>query len=121
MLRGFVGRAKSGDLVRLGRFGPQVEGPEAARERTLADARLIVTEGHRAFGHRFPVNQAQDWNQLPLTELSWPDAAYWWDIDIRTDARIGDVKWTWELGRSEERRVGKECVSTWRSRGSPVY
>src|SRR3546814_11377985 len=80
MLRGFVGRAKSRDLVRLERFGPQVEVPDAARERTLADARLIVTEGHRAFGHRFPVNQAQAWNQLPLTALSWPAAAYWWDL-----------------------------------------
>src|SRR3546814_13143243 len=26
-----------------------------------------------------------------------------------------------ELGRSEERRVGKECVSTWRSRWSPQH
>src|SRR3546814_20870803 len=98
MLRGFVGRAKSRDLVRLERFGPQVEVPDAARERTLADARLIVPEGHRAFGHRFPVNQAQDWNQLPLTELHWPDAAYRWDTHIRTDDRVGAAQCTWERG-----------------------
>src|SRR3546814_15762474 len=27
----------------------------------------------------------------------------------------------WEVGRSEERRVGKECVSTCRSRWSPYH
>src|SRR3546814_5315417 len=31
------------------------------------------------------------------------------------------AKWLNEYGRSEERRVGKECVSTCRSRWSPVH
>src|SRR3546814_20254481 len=29
--------------------------------------------------------------------------------------------WDYDLGRSEERRVGKECVSTCRSRWSPYH
>src|SRR3546814_17101776 len=32
---------------------------------------------------------------------------------------IADAKDVADAGRSEERRVGKECVSTWRSRWSP--
>ena len=59
-------------------------------------------EGHRAFGHRFPVEQPLDWTALPGTDLSWPTADYWWDIDIRTERRLGDVKWTWELGRHRD-------------------
>src|SRR3546814_13498128 len=33
------------------------------------------------------------------------------------------LEWTaaWPLGRSEERRVGKECVSTCRSRWAPYH
>src|SRR3546814_16470633 len=37
-----------------------------------------------------------------------------WQLDPRTDA----LRWH---GRSEERRVGKECVSTCRSRWSPYH
>src|SRR3546814_9110384 len=36
-----------------------------------------------------------------------------------TDTRIARIKDT--VGRSEERRVGKECVSTCRSRWSPYH
>src|SRR3546814_16937087 len=36
------------------------------------------------------------------------------------EARIGQAYWS-ALARSEERRVGKECVSTCRSRWSPYH
>src|SRR3546814_13120326 len=48
--------------------------------------------------------------------------------------RLGERVWVWNgqwrrpmgtaaeyIVRSEERRVGQECVSTWRSRGSPCH
>src|SRR3546814_19409136 len=38
-------------------------------------------------------------------------------VDRAREAAKGDSK----IGRSEERRVGKECVSTCRSRGSPYH
>src|SRR3546814_2946301 len=41
-----------------------------------------------------------------------------------TVAHRPDRHWTWQIGdgaRSEERRVGKECVSTCRSRWSPYH
>src|SRR3546814_16509207 len=35
-------------------------------------------------------------------------------------AHVRDM-WDWNMERSEERRVGKECVSTCRSRWSPYH
>src|SRR3546814_12359733 len=44
------------------------------------------------------------------------------DIDLfHARADIDDAVGELGLGRSEERRVGKECVSTCRSRWSPYY
>src|SRR3546814_12189436 len=43
----------------------------------------------------------------------YPDS----DAEVR---RLADELWG-DLDRSEERRVGKECVSTCRSRGSPDH
>src|SRR3546814_18897933 len=34
---------------------------------------------------------------------------------------VGEDSWDVRFERSEERRVGKECVSTCRSRGSPYH
>src|SRR3546814_15672160 len=39
---------------------------------------------------------------------------------LSEEGRLGGVDWVFN-GRSEERRVGKECVSTCRSRGSPDH
>src|SRR3546814_18507423 len=41
----------------------------------------------------------------------------WWEWDGRLTSML--ILFFLYLGRSEERRVGKECVSTCRSRGSP--
>src|SRR3546814_14521923 len=41
-------------------------------------------------------------------------------VDVRLDHRVGNDSDA-EAGRSEERRVGKECVSTCRSRWSPDH
>src|SRR3546814_13074109 len=40
---------------------------------------------------------------------------------IGSDARFGDTRRRYFPERSEERRVGKECVSTCRSRWSPYH
>src|SRR3546814_7607212 len=51
---------------------------------------------------------------LPIYTLAYfaPDNAY------LSDGTLGQIKWA---VRSEERRVGKECVSTCRSRWSPYH
>src|SRR3546814_21165716 len=42
-------------------------------------------------------------------------------IDRAMLSEGGAVVFAGAVGRSEERRVGKECVSTWRSRWSPDH
>src|SRR3546814_13434526 len=48
-----------------------------------------------------------------------------WDYDTAPEPRLNGRTLWWPrgrvLGRSEERRVGKECVSTCRSRWSPYH
>src|SRR3546814_14555660 len=46
------------------------------------------------------------------------DAKIWWALHITPS---GGVKFVALEGRSEERRVGKECVSTCRTRWSPYH
>src|SRR3546814_4856819 len=59
-----------------------------------------------AAGHRVQPRQPQ----LPARKIGPPRPP--------TDCRGGRRPWP---GRSAERRVGKECVSTCRSRGSPYH
>jgi len=73
----------------------------AAAQLCLSDARAIVSEGLLAFGRRFPVASPHDWVTEPESGRAWPQAS-WWTIDIRTNRRLGDVKWTWELGRHRD-------------------
>lgn len=75
-------------------------------ERCLEDAQRIVDEGHRVFGHRVPIRGAADWDAVDgsrshPTGSRWPQS-YWWQVDIRSDQRLGDVKWAWELGRHRD-------------------
>src|SRR3546814_15370345 len=55
------------------------------------------------------------WRSLDLRKTGWEDAAETGAASSRAVKR-----WVWQR-RSEERRVGKECVSQFRSRWSPYY
>jgi hypothetical protein len=101
-LRLLAKTARPSPLTVIEEFRPARAVPPAAAARTLEDARLIVEDGHRAFGLRVPVTEPDDWNKLGDTGRRWPGGRYWWQIDIRTDRRIGDVKWTWEIGRHRD-------------------
>src|SRR3546814_14979697 len=47
---------------------------------------------------------------------------YWVNARLGLDLADYDALWRWSIDdRSEERRVGKECVSTCRSRWSPNH
>lgn len=83
-------------------LGHHVPDSAAARERCLDDARLIVEEGTRVFGRRVPTGSSASWAMDPLTERCWPEETPWWQIDIRTDQRLSDVKFTWESARHRD-------------------
>ena len=101
-LRTLAQTARPERLQVLPAFRPAGPLPPSAVDRCLKDAQRIVEEGHRAFGIRVPVSCPADWNSLGGTDERWPDEPFWWQIDIRTDKRLGDVKWTWELGRHRD-------------------
>ncbi|MFD6754209.1 heparinase II/III domain-containing protein [Micromonospora gifhornensis] len=76
-------------------------GPEA-RQRCLDDARRVRQEGLRVFGQRAATGVTADWSTDPLTGRSWPAHEPWWRIDIRSEARLSDVKYSWEAGRHRD-------------------
>jgi hypothetical protein len=95
-------RARPVALRHVPAFRPSAPVPQAVRDRCLEDARLIIHEGHRAFGLRVPITAAMDWASIIDGPGHWPLDRPWWDIDIRTDDRAGDVKWSWEVGRCRD-------------------
>lgn len=83
-------------------LGHHTPASDVARERCLADARLVVDEGTRVFGTRAATGASVSWAMDPLTQRCWPEDTPWWQIDIRTDARLSDVKWVWEAARHRD-------------------
>lgn len=83
-------------------FGDSIPGSATARERCLEDARLIIDEGTRIFGTRAATGSTVSWAMDPLTQRCWPEETPWWQIDIRTESRLSDVKWVWEAARHRD-------------------
>lgn len=66
--------------------------------RALTAAHRIC-EGHAAvFGEPIALPREPDWHATLDGDGRWP-LIPWWQIDLRSEARIADVKWTWELAR----------------------
>lgn len=101
-LRSVARLARPVDLEVLKVFRPELPLPDAVAKRCLIDAALIVQEGHRAFGTRTGIHCAGDWNLVATNDVAWPQDSFWWQIDIRGQDRLGDVKWTWEIGRHRD-------------------
>lgn len=72
--------------------------PNAVRDGTLAAADRIATGTIDLFGRELRLGETPEWHAVIHTEGMWP-VVNWWKIDLRSDERIGDVKWAWELGR----------------------
>ncbi|WP_239396737.1 heparinase II/III family protein [Frankia sp. CiP3] len=66
--------------------------------RVAAETQGLVEGVASLFGRRVSLGERTDWHAAIEGFGRWPPSA-WWQIDIRSDARIADVKWTWELGR----------------------
>lgn len=75
---------------------------QEARTRCLDDAEQIVKVGVRVFGRRVKTGIHGPWSLDPLTGQTWPERDPWWKIDIRSEARMSDVKHVWEAGRHRD-------------------
>src|SRR3546814_17470421 len=97
-----------------GRWAPDVSWIELRLSEAGAPANQGGISPHRAAGgHQSPLCARKDRRNRELLELQPP---VW-------RAFPGDHadQYVWTGRRSEERRVGKECVSTCRSRWSPSH
>jgi len=65
--------------------------PDRAGLSAIPTARVF----HRAFD---PDALSGDWHQVIDGPGSWP-VRPWWEIDIRSPERLGDIKWCWEANR----------------------
>jgi Heparinase II/III-like protein/Heparinase II/III N-terminus len=74
----------------------------AASGRTLEDAKLILADGLRVFGRRVPTGISEPWSCDPESGRQWPASTPWWQIDIRSEHRLGDVKYVWEAARHRD-------------------
>ncbi|MEX5634514.1 heparinase II/III domain-containing protein [Parafrankia sp. FMc2] len=74
--------------------GPVAVSSAAGATYAADEAKGLV----RLFGRRVDLGPRTDWHAILDQPGRWP-ATHWWRVDIRTEARPGDVKWAWELGR----------------------
>src|SRR3546814_15689376 len=56
-----------------------------------------------------------------FTIIAWRDLFATWQDEVRHKCEAGQAVSSEMKERSEERRVGKECVSTFRSRWAPYH
>lgn len=78
------------------------------RDRLPAARGRLVAEAERICRHEFsflgsPVNTFDgdiDWHNEMAGHGRWP-LRHWSEIDVRSEARLGDVKLTWELNRTQ--------------------
>src|SRR3546814_18174530 len=93
--------------------GRQFDIVELVRSRVVAQLELDIVE-HEEFGFRADIGGIADAGRLQIGFGA-----------LCGRARIAGVKfagrWLDDVARSEEGRVGKECVSTCRSRWSPYH
>ncbi|MEU4398938.1 heparinase II/III domain-containing protein [Micromonospora orduensis] len=75
---------------------------DEAGQRCLDDARAVLRDGLRVFGARVATGVRAPWCTDPLTGQRWPADDPWWRIDIRSDARLSDVKHIWEAARHRD-------------------
>src|SRR3546814_14173960 len=88
---------------------------------------LIFREGERNMSEvrKTPVHLwvvgilATLWNLIAVTDYTFAKMKSEWYMKDISGFKPDQIAWLYDFPRSEERRVGKECVSTCRSRWSP--
>jgi hypothetical protein len=85
--------------LQIGNLAPNTT---EARDRALEDAKVILADGLRVFGRRVSNGISAQWSHDPDDGKNWPASTPWWKIDIRTEQRLGDVKYVWEAARHRD-------------------
>ena len=85
--------------LQIGNLAPNTT---EARDRALEDAKLVLADGLRVFGRRVNNGISAQWSHDPDGDKDWPASTPWWKIDIRTEQRLGDVKYVWEAARHRD-------------------
>ncbi len=97
---GALGRARSGRTFRSPLHLPAAsQVPALAAQRAGRAAKEVADGRVTLFGRSVDVGPTPDWHAVLDGPGHWPEDP-WWQIDIRSDSRLSDVKWTWELGRA---------------------
>ncbi|MFG1652327.1 heparinase II/III family protein [Micromonospora sp. NPDC049275] len=99
LFQGRAPRHRPATLVPLGSTTPL---SDEAGQRCLDDAGRVLREGLRVFGARVATGVSAPWSTDPLSGRQWPADVPWWRVDIRSGARLSDVKHTWEAGRHRD-------------------
>src|SRR3546814_13458694 len=96
----------------------------------ISQQRIIVNENSAirdlaALYARTPLDTLKLWQDFHVADNAAPYLSKAF-VDSRFDftrelSGVSEQRPRWKRGRSEERRVGKECVSTGRSRWSPYH
>lgn len=94
----FGRRSKDPSVELVAAFQVPTSIPEAARRRAMEAAAKVVSGKVRLFGRSIEVGREPDWHHAVERGARWP-LDDWWTIDIRSEHRLADVKWVWELGR----------------------
>lgn len=92
--------------------------PEVARRRTLDAAERILGGTVEVFGQELAVGPSPNWHALIHAPGEWP-VVPWWQIDLRSGDRPGDVKWAWELAR--HRHLVLVARAAYLAPGDPRY
>jgi len=70
-------------------------------EATVSAAQKILQHDLILMGQRFSfAGEDIDWHHDPLSGNSW-EPLPWTKVDIRSNSRLGDIKFTWELNRHQ--------------------
>lgn len=62
------------------------------------------------FGRTIPWSPTSDWHAAIERPARWPEID-WWKIDLRSERRVADVKWTWEVARHAHLVVAARSVA----------
>src|SRR3546814_496247 len=120
--KGVVDETSATAVGMLGTWGSK------SANRMLAKADLVIALGaslgpdYLRFRDSGLIDPARQ--RIIQVDVDPRNAGWVYPVDIAITGDVGDVLEMLSgqnLGRSEERRVGKECVSTCRSRGSPYH